>query len=652
MIIGTAGHIDHGKSTLVRALTGVDTDRLQEEKIRGISIDLGFAYMPGLAGSILGFVDVPGHERFVRNMLAGATGIDFVLLVVAADDGVMPQTLEHLAIVDLLDIPRGLVVLSKVDRVSLERRSKAVGDIRRALAQTHFRSAEIIPVSSMTGEGLETLRERLLAAAASVGQRDLQGGFRLTVDRCFSITGVGTIVTGPVLSGIVSPGDQVVVSPSGLHARVRSIHAQGLAASRAAAGQRCALNLVGKGVGPAAIVRGEVVLDPPLHAPTDRIDATLRLLPCEIRPLSHWAPVRLHHGAAELHARIALLQDRPILPGAEGRIQLVLDQPIAAAVGDRFIMRDSSGSHTLGGGRFLDLRAPARRRRTPARLTQLEAYAEKEPAAALTALLDREPYFVDGGAFARDRVLADEQFEEVLKAVPHLLLAVRGTAMLLSPLTWERIANSARETVEAFHRAHPELLGPGADELFHALKPRLPAGASVAAVKLLVRSGALVADGGRIRMPGHQPGLDINDRRLWARIVPLLQEDTRFRPPRVGEIAERLAERVVEVRRVLKTMSRHRVAVEIAPDRFISRAAVAEMAEMAAEVANTREDGLFSVGQFRDRLGSGRNLAIAVLEYFDRHSVTVRAGDLRRINRAPLRSPISVSDHPNQCPPL
>ena len=333
MIVGTAGHIDHGKTALVRALTGIDTDRLKEEKARGITIDLGFAYLATRHGKTLGFVDVPGHEKFIHNMLAGAGGIDFVLLTVAADDGVMPQTREHLAIVDLLGVGRGIVALTKVDLVSPEQRQTVAAQIADALDGTALAGSEIVPVSSVSGEGLDALRERLFARAQAVESAAPKGRFRLAVDRSFSLTGVGTVVTGTVLSGTVAVADHVRISPSGMPARVRSIHAQNRAADRGQAGERCALNLAGDGIGKDAIRRGDMVLDPELHAPTDRIDATLRVLGSEPKPIAHWMPVRLHHAAAEVGARVVLLGEGPIAPGAQARIQLVLDRPVAAAAG-------------------------------------------------------------------------------------------------------------------------------------------------------------------------------------------------------------------------------------------------------------------------------------------------------------------------------
>ena len=277
MIIGTAGHIDHGKTALVGALTGVDTDRLKEEKARGISIDLGFAYLPTDAGT-LGFIDVPGHEKFIHTMLAGASGIDFALLIVAADDGVMPQTREHLALLDLLGIARGIVALTKADLADASRRAEVESEIAALLDGSSLEGAQIVPVSAVTGEGIDDLRARLVAAAKAFSARAAEGRFRLAVDRSFTLTGAGTVVTGTVLTGRVGIGDQLIVSPSGIAARVRSIHAQNRKAAAGRAGDRCALNLAGEGVTQEAIARGDMVLDAALHAPTERIDARLRVL--------------------------------------------------------------------------------------------------------------------------------------------------------------------------------------------------------------------------------------------------------------------------------------------------------------------------------------------------------------------------------------
>ncbi len=632
MIVGTAGHIDHGKTALVRALTGVDTDRLQEEKARGISIDLGFAYLPAGDAGRIGFVDVPGHEKFVRNMLAGATSVDFVLLIVAADDGVMPQTREHLAIIDLLGLTQGLVVLTKIDLVPPQRQAEARAQIQALLRGTGLADAPIVAVSAVTGEGIDALRARLVAAALAAGARGAAGRFRLAVDRCFSLSGVGTIVTGAVLSGAVAVGDSVVVSPGGLRARVRSIHAQNAPAQRGIAGERCALNLVGEGVDRRAIRRGALVLDPLLDAPSARIDASLRLLGSETRPLAHWTAVRLHHAAAEVRARVALLEPAALAPGAVGRVQLVLEEPIAAAAGDRYILRDTSGGRTLGGGHFIDLRAPQRRRRAPLRLAQLDALDRAEPQEAFAALLERWPFFVDVSALGRDRVLSEAQRDLLLRAVPAVRLVVDGVIFALAPATLEALAAGTRSAVEAYHRQHPEQTGLAPARLAMLVQPRLPPAVYAAAVGELVKAGRFVLESGAVRLPEHRLLLDRRDAALWARIAPFLSGTERFRPLLVKEIAAEIKAPDAEVLRVLKALARQRAVVEVALERFFRKDTVDELALIVVEIARARKDGLFSAALLRDRLDNGRKVAIQILEYFDGQGLTLRRGDLRVIN--------------------
>ena len=632
MIVGTAGHIDHGKTALVRALTGVDTDRLKEEKARGISIELGFAYLPLEDGQVLGFVDVPGHERFVRNMLAGASGIDFALLVIAADDGVMPQTREHLAILDLLGVARGLVVLTKIDLVDADWRAAVEEDIQATLQDTALAEAPLLAVSSATGQGIDALRGALVAAARAQSPRQGRGRFRLAVDRCFSLNGPGTIVTGAVMSGEVKVGDRVVVSPGGLEARVRSIHAQNRPAERGAVGERCALNLTGDGVSRHGIARGDVVLAAELNAPTSRIDAELRVLSGERRALAHWTPVRMHHAAVEVAARVALLSNEPIRPGETGRVQLVLDHPIAAAVQDRFILRDGAGKRTIGGGRLLDLRAPQRRRRTPGRLAQLDALAEPDPATAMSVALARWPFHLDLAAFTRDRAMGDDEIRKLLNDVAHVSMAADDTTWLVSPQTWSQLTASAKAQAADFHKAHPELPGLPPERLAKGLEPALPAKVGAAVVDALVTRGVLAFEAGAVRSPDHRFGLDAKDEALWARIRPLLSNDERFRPPRANEMAPQLGAPEAEVRRVLKALGRQRSVVEIAPDHFFLRETVEEMAVAAADIAAAQPDGQLTAAQFRDRLDNGRKVAIQILEYFDRRGLTLRRGDLRRID--------------------
>ena len=638
MIVGTAGHVDHGKTALIRALTGVDTDRLKEEKERGITIDLGFAYLPTPEGAILGFVDVPGHEKFVHNMLAGAGGVDFVLLVVAADDGVMPQTREHLAIVDLLGVDHGLVALTKIDLVSAERREAVAAEVAHCLEGTGLTGSEIVPVSSVSGEGIDTVRARLFAAAQVVERRTAKGRFRLAVDRSFSLTGVGTVVTGTVLTGAVGVGDQVTISPSGISARIRSIHAQNRPTGSGQAGERCALNLAGDGIAKDVVHRGDVVLDPELHAPTDRIDASLRVLRSELKPITQWMPARLHHAAVEVGARLALLSDAPIMPGERGRVQLVLDRPIAAAAGDRFVLRDTSAQRTIGGGRFIDLRAPARKRRTIERMAQLDALAIDDPAGALTALFDCTPGYADLTGFARDRALGADEIERIVEDLVLIRVPAQSKTVAMSPARWLQLKRGIFERLTAFHAENPDLAGIGAELLRRQLDLRLPASVFAAALQSLARGGEVALQGAWVRLPSHKVQLTAGDEALWRAVRPLLVGQERFRPPRVRDIGGTIGRPERDIRRLCKLLGRLGEVDEVAPDHFFLRGTVAEMAEIAGDIAAKAPDGQFAAATFRDRLDNGRKVAIQILEFFDRRGVTLRRGDLRRINSHRLES--------------
>lgn len=632
MIVGTAGHIDHGKTSLVQALTGVDTDRLKEEKARGITIELGFAYWPRPDGEVVGFVDVPGHERLVHTMLAGAAGIDLVLLVVAADDGVMPQTREHLAIVQLLGLSRGVVALTKCDLADAPRRAVVEGEIRAALAGSALADAPIIPVSVVDGEGLADLAATLDAVRADLTKRADDGRFRLAIDRVFSLPGAGTVATGTVISGVVAVDDRVIVSPAGVEARVRSIHAQNRPAAVGRAGQRCALALTGPKVSKETVPRGQMLLDPSLHAPTQRLDAWFDLLASERRALGQWTPVRLHLGAAEIPARVVVLQDEDVAPGAGGLVQLVLDQPLAAAAGDRFVLRDTAATRTIGGGVALDLRAPERRRRTPERLAELAAAAEADPAAAVARHLTTGRGWLDLTAFVRDRAAAPALEEVLIRQLDLAALPAGKSVIVLSAAGWRRFADDMAAALDRFHADNPELPGMSQERLRLALKPRLSAPAFAAALARLRRDGVAVLDRAWVRRPGHDVRFSPEDEAMWTGLRAHLAGEGRFRPPRVRDLARTydIEERLI--RRLFRMAARRGDVEEVAQDHFFLAETVVEMANIARELAAAGEDHHFSVIAFRDRLDNGRKVAIQILEFFDRQGLTMRRGDIRRIN--------------------
>jgi selenocysteine-specific elongation factor len=631
MIIGTAGHVDHGKTALVKALTGVDTDRLKEEKARGISIDLGFAFRSVAPGVTLGFIDVPGHERFVHTMVAGASGIDLALLVVAADDGVMPQTREHLSILQLLGVERGLVALTKADLASPGRLQEVMEQASAALRGTPLDASPMMPVSVTTGRGVAVLLDGLVKAAAAPSARPVDARFRLAVDRVFTLPGIGVVVTGTVLSGAVRVEEHLIISPSGIEARVRSVHAQNRPVEAARAGDRCALNLVGQGVSKSALHRGDVVVDPELHAPTDRIDAQLTLLRSEPRALGTWVSVRLHHAAAEVGARIALLQDGPMTPGEVGTVQLVLDRPIAAAALDRFVVRDASAGRTIGGGRFIDLRPPGRRRRTPLRVAQRRAQQVTEPVAAFRALLETTPYAWDLATFARDRALSPSVTEAIVRELQPVLLERAETRLALSRERWQGFCAALTDTVTAFHRENPDQQGVACERLRTSLEPRLPPGAFAATLERDELIRQVVREGGFIRLVSHIVRPSAPDEALWARTVPLIGGEHRFRPPRVRDLAALLGEPEDRIRRVLRVAARLGRVDQVAHDHFFLRSTVTEMAGIVESVVAQASHGAFTAAQVRDRLSNGRKVTIQILEFFDRLGFTRLQGEERRL---------------------
>lgn len=617
MIVGTAGHIDHGKTALVKALTGVDADRLKEEKARGITIDLGYAYSDLGDGRQLGFVDVPGHERFVHNMLAGATGIDAALLVVSAAEGAKPQTVEHLQIMDLLGLDRGIVALTKSDLVDDDQLLERMAEIETLLDSTSLKGAEIIPVSAVTGQGVDELKARLLALGES--GKGTTGFARLAVDRCFLLSGAGVVVTGTVHAGEIKVGDHLLLAPSGLEARVRSLHAQNRAAEVGHAGERCALNLSGPRLEKDSIKRGDWVVSPELQMPTDRLDVELKLLVSEEQPLNHWAPVHVHLGAAHVMGRVALLEGDKLAPGAHGLAQLVLDEKVGALAGDRVILRDPSATRTIAGARVLDPFGPPRNRRAPRRLAELRALA-KPDGSVLAAVLQEEAGFIDLTRLGVARNLRPAEVERLLVEAGG---AKVGDFGFLSA-TLDAVREDFATTLKAFHEGSPDAPGLPPERLRLALAKRWPSSVFTVLLEREVAAKTITIDGALLRLPGHSLKLGAKDEALWKNIQADLMRD-RFKPPRVRDFAEIYDFPEANVRRLLRQLARLGRIVEIAPDQFFLRPVVAEMIGIAHGLGND-----FTAAQFRDRLDNGRKVAILILEFFDRHGITIRRGDLRR----------------------
>ncbi|OLD32820.1 MAG: selenocysteine-specific translation elongation factor [Candidatus Rokubacteria bacterium 13_1_40CM_2_68_13] len=621
-VIGTAGHIDHGKTALVKALTGVDTDRWEEEKRRGITIDLGFAPLPLGDQVQASVVDVPGHEGFVRNMLAGATGIDVALLVIAADEGIMPQTEEHLAIVELLGVPRGIPVITKRDLVEPEWLDMVRADVTDRLKASRVRWEDPVTTSAVTGEGLDGLRSALRQVAQDLIERPAADLFRLPIDRVFAVAGAGTVVTGSTWSGTVAVGDAVRLLPLERAARVRSIEVHGQAADRAVPGRRTALALVG--VDKSELARGHVAVTGAGWRATTMLDAAVELLPAARKPIASRTRLRVHLGTAEVLARV--VQVRSIGPGERGLARLILETPLVARGGDRFVLRSFSPVTTIGGGVVLDPfpapRPRLRQRRIAAdqppverlRLLALEAGLAGLPVASLSVRL----------GFLPERVTA------VIEAAADLLTA-GDTVVALGVVTAEaaRLANVLRR----YHEEHPLDPGMSLQALRAAVGAPAPPPAVVDAVLEVGTGGRegkakLEIVGSVARLAGWRPAFDARTSDLRETLTRRLVE-ARWQVPTLGELEREFPG--APLRALLAHLAREGAAEQIDQERYAARQAL-EAFRTSLEAA-LAELGQATPAELRDRFGLTRKYLIPLLEWADRRGITRRAGDARVLAR-------------------
>lgn len=632
LILGTAGHIDHGKTSLVKALTGTDTDRLKEEKARGITIELGFAHLELPGGLCFGVVDVPGHEKFVRTMVAGVGGMDLVMLVIAADEGIMPQTREHLDILRLLGVKSGLVALTKRDMVEKEWLELVTEEVRDFVSGSFLEEAPIIPVSSRTGEGLDQLRLELARLADQAVLKRREGSFRLPVDRVFTVPGFGTVVTGTLLAGEITVGDELEILPSGREGRVRGIQAHNVKGDKGQAGQRLAVNL--QGVDLDQVHRGDVVVPRGVFRATRAVDVRLDYLPSAPRELKHRATVRLHSATYEVTAQVILLDRDTLQPGESAYVQLRLKQPALLLSGDSYILRGFSPQVTIGGGVTLDPFPPRRRRRSDEALQLLEAFCTAEQqrtvyliiASALLSGITFDDLLLRSG-LPRKSV---ETILTTLLTAGEIVQMTREPRLFLARGAVQALKDGLVKEVTAYLTANPLKSGIGKEELKTRIPKRSDQRFFTPLLTALEKEGLLISDRDIVRLAGVAARSASPADGLGSKLVNYIEEGG-IEPPTIKEIMERFHCDEKSARDNLSLLIRSGQVVRISADLFYSAAALDGLREKL--VALLREKSEIIPTDYRERTNLSRKFLIPLLEHFDSEKVTIRVGDKRVLRR-------------------
>lgn len=628
VIVGTAGHIDHGKSALVKALTGIDPDRLEEEKRRGITIDIGFANLE-LGDVRIGFVDVPGHERFVKNMLAGVGGIDLVLLVIAADSSIQPQTREHFDICRLLEVRRGVIVITKMDLVERDLVDLVRLEVEEFVRGSFLEGAPIVPVSARTGEGLDRLKAELQRVAESVPGKDRSQYLRLPIDRAFVMKGFGTVVTGTLVAGTLARDEEVEIFPQQQRRRVRGLQVHNQPTERAFAGERTAVNLAGVETG--ELRRGMALAAPGWFEPTARVDVELTLL-ASARGLKNAALVHFHQGTAEMIAEVRLLDRQRLEPGGRAFAQVRLREPTLLLPGDRFIIRQFSPVITIGGGRVLDNASLRHRRGDQTLLPYLKTLAEGSPEERLRAILEREasPAVTERRLVARTGWLASVVWERVRALEGSGQVRVLSESPLLV-VEAARLAERMRRSVEAleeFHQKNPLVAGMAKEELKERVFAGAPEELLRAALDELVAQGKVTLAGDILKLAGREIVLSEEEAKAKAQIEEAFAR-AGLKVPAVKEVLAQLKIEPKRAQKILQILVRGKTLVKVSEDLFFHRAAIEQLRNLLAEYK--KKSDRLSVSAFKELTGISRKYAIPLLEYLDREKVTRRLGDERVI---------------------
>mgnify|MGYP001278398628 FL=1 len=627
-VIGTAGHIDHGKTLLVKGLTGTDTDQAPEEKARGITIELGFAFM----GEDATIIDVPGHERFVKTMVAGVSTIDVALLLIAADDSVMPQSREHLDVLQLMGVKRGIVVINKVDLVDDEWLELVEDDVCELVAGTFLEGAQMFRVSALTGKGLPELKEALLEMVADTEESKREGPFRLPVDRSFLVKGFGLVCTGTVLAGQLGGRDTVVVQPSGTQLRVRSLQRHGLQVDQVGAGDRAAVNL--PGVEQGEVDRGDLLTEPGFFETTYMLDARLQLLTSCPKVMVQRTRVRLHLGTREVMARVTLLDRDVLAPGESGLVQLRLESPAVAVWGDRFVIRRYSPALTIGGGTILEPHPVKHRQSETGISAQLEALEGEDIVQAMAAkLLLARADAVDMRALAGDLGLnlpgVGAAADELVDAGLAIRVQVDRGEGLAHTERWNSLQTRAETGLAAFHADNPLKRGLNREELRARTGRGIPMGLFEQVLKEMERKGTITVDGSAVRLAAHQIRFSPEEEKLRDSIEGELKKADFAHMPDISQLAEHLGAGNKEIESVLRALERLGAVVFLEPTLVVHRDSVEVVREKLRH--ELRQKAEITVSEFRELIGSNRRYALALLNRFDGEGLTVRQGDLRTL---------------------
>jgi selenocysteine-specific elongation factor len=627
IIVGTAGHVDHGKTVLVQALTGVNTDRLKEEKERGISIELGFAPLELPSGRRVGLVDVPGHERFVKQMLAGVGGMDLVILVVAADEGVMPQTREHLDIINLLQIKKGLVVITKKDLVEEEWLELVMEEVKEAVQDTVLAGAPVLAVSAYTGEGMEELRRELDQLAANTPPKPTEGKVRLPVDRVFSITGFGTVVTGTLWSGQICTGDLLEIQPQGQQVRVRTLQVHERKVDVALAGQRTAVNLAGIEVG--ELERGSTLVTPGTLTPSHRVDLQLFLLP-KAQPLTHRQRVRVHLGTSEVLGRVILLDREELAPGETALAQLQMEELLVAARQDRLIIRSYSPMTTIAGGLVIDPHASRHRRYKKEVLQRLNTLLQGDPLELIEEVLTSSKVPLPLAEIASQTGLS---IPEVEKTLAMLLEKGEVQSFSFEEATWylprsreEKWLQEVEELLDRYHRKYPLRAGFPKEELRSRKFSALPVKVFNGLLQRWEEKGKLKIAANSAALPDFQGEPSADEKVILEQALSLFRQDL-FQPPAWEEVVSRLGIKSNLEEEMLSYLLRVKELVKVADGLYFHREAVEQARELIRR--QVQEKGSVELAEMRDALNSSRKYVLPLLEYFDQVKFTKRVGDKR-----------------------